>query len=127
MRYVCLVLAILAVSASAQKPRKAPDVQVLEVKSHRNENTLTLDGKVKITGVKPLKALILEFAFLSASGDVLTTQKTEVSDEPLQKDDEQAFHVETNNPPGSIQFKMNAYDKGDRALSVGNGGPFTIE
>ena len=127
MKYVCLLLAVMAVSAPAQKPKKAPDVQVVEVKSRRTEDKLALDGKVKITGDKPLKGLVLEFAFLSASGDVLTTQKTEVSDETLKKDDTPDFHAETNNPPGSIQYKIKAYDTADRELRIGNAGPFTIE
>jgi len=127
MKSACLVLAILVITASAQKTKKAPDVQVLEVKCNRSEEKLALDGKLKVTGEKPLKGLVLEFDFLSASGDVLTTQKMEVADDTMHRDDETPFHCETRNPPGSIRFKIKAYDAAERELRVGNEGPFTIE
>jgi|SRR5271157_5288896 len=127
MRCLCLLLALLVVAASAQKPKKAHDVEVLELKSRRSEDKIALDGKVRVTGQKPLKGLVLAFDFLSDSGDVLTTQKTEVSDETLQRDDEPSFHVETNNPPGAIKYKIRAFDTGERELRTGNAGPFIIE
>lgn len=127
MKYVCVILAVLAVCAWAQKPKKAPDVQVLEAKCRRTEDKLMLDGKVRITGEKPLKGLVLAFEFLGASGDVLTSQKEEIADETLAHNEEPAFHAETRNPPGSIQFKLRAFDTADRELRVGNAGPFTIE
>jgi hypothetical protein len=127
MKYVCLALVALALGASAQKPKKAPDVEVLEAKSRRTEDKIALDGKLRVTGDKPLKGLVLEFAFLSSSGDVLTTQKTEISDETLNKNDEPDFHVETNNPPGAIKYKIRAFDGADRELRTGNIGPFVIE
>ena len=127
MKHVCLVAAILAVSAAAQKPKKAPDVEVVDVKCHRTEDRLTLDGKVKVTGEKPLKGLVLEFAFLGSSGNILTAQKAEVSNETLNKNEEPAFHAETLNPPGSIQYKIRAFDIAERELRIGNAGPFTIE
>jgi hypothetical protein len=127
MKYVCLALALVAIGVSAQKPRKAPDVEVVDVKCHRTEDKLTLDGKVKVTGEKPLKGLVLEFSFLGSSGDVLTAQKAEVSDETLNKNEEPSFHAETLNPPGSIQYKIRAFDAAERELRIGNAGPFTIE
>lgn len=124
MKYLCLLLALFAITASAQ--RKV-DVQVLDVKSRRSEDKLAFDGKVRVSGDKPLKGLVLEFAFLSASGDVILTQKTEVSDETLKKGDEETFHAETNNPPGAIKYKIKAYDGADRELRIANDGPFIIE
>jgi len=127
MKHLCLLLALFALAAPAQKAKKAPDVQVLEVKCHRGEDKVALDGKVRITAERPLRGLVLEFAFLADSGDVLTTAKTEVSDEMLEKDDEPAFHAEALNPPGAIQYKITAYDHAARELRIGNAGPFVIE
>jgi hypothetical protein len=124
MKSACLILGILALSAWAAKP---PEVQVLEVKCHRTEDKVSLDGKLKVTADKPVKGLVLEFIFLSDSGDVLTTQKSEVSDETMRKNDESAFHCEGLNVPGSIRYKIRAYDSSDRELRVGNDGPFTID
>jgi hypothetical protein len=119
-----LILAIFAVAALAAKKT---DIDVLEVKSRRGEQNVTVDGKLRVTAEKPLRGLVLEFAFLSDSGDVLITEKTEVTDETLQKDDEQPFHAETHNPPGAIQYKIRAFDGFDRELRIGNPGPFVIE
>ena len=126
MRYLFLAAALLVVGASAQKARKT-DVEVLEAKCRRGENTLALDGKVRVTAERGLKSLTLVFDFIADSGDVLTTQTTEVSDEALSKGEEPAFHVETNNPPGAIKYRIRAFDIADRELRVGNSGPFVIE
>jgi hypothetical protein len=127
VKYFCLLIAVFSIAAPAQKQKKAPDAQVIETKCRRSEDKVTLDGKVKITSDKPLKGLALEFSFLSAAGEVLTTQKTEVSDDELEKDDEPVFHVETLNPPGSIQYRIKALTAGDRELRLANPGPFAIE
>lgn len=126
MRYLFLAAALLVAGASAQKAKKT-DVDVLETKCRRGETTLTLDGKVRVTAEKGLKSLTLVFDFIGDSGDVLTTQKTELSDEALTKDEESAFHVETNNPPGAIKYRIRAFDIADRELRIGNPGPFVIE
>ena len=127
MKYACLLLAMLAMAAPAQKQKKPADVTVLDAKGHRTEDKVTLDGKVRVTGDKALKGLVLEFSFLSSSGDVLTSEKADLSDDKLDKNEEPAFHAETLNPPGSIRFRIKAFDSADRELSIANGGPFTIE
>ena len=127
MKYVCLLLAMLAMAAPAQKQKKPANVTVLDAKGHRTEDKVMLDGKVRVTDEKGLKGLVLEFSFLSASGDVLTSERANLSDDTLGKDEEPSFHAETLNPPGSIRFRIKAFDSADRELSIANGGPFTIE
>lgn len=119
-----LVLTVFAIAALAAKKT---DLDVLDVKCRRGEQKVMVDGKLHVNAGKGLRGLVLEFAFLSDSGDVLTTEKTEVTDETLQKDDEQPFHAETLNPPGAIQYKIRAFDGADRELRLGNPGPFVIE
>ena len=106
MKYVLVLLAVFAFAAPAQKSKKAPDVEVLEAKVRRAEEKVRVDGKVRITGEKPLKGLVLEFAFLSADGEILASERAEVSDEMLKHDDEPVFHAETLNPPGSINCRI---------------------
>lgn len=129
MKLICLVLGILAIvgAGSAQKAKKAPDIEVLDAKARRGEDKIALDGKIRITAEKPLKGLVLAFDFLSASGDVLTTQKQEISDETLDRNEEPSFHSELLNPPGAIKFRIRAFDITERELRSGNAGPFTIE
>jgi hypothetical protein len=129
MKLICLVLGILTllVTASAQKAKKAPDIEVMEAKARRGEDKISLDGRVKVSGEKPLKGLILAFDFLSSSGDVLTTQKQEISDDTLDRNEEAPFHSELLNPPGAIKFRIRAFDSSERELRSANAGPFTIE
>ena len=124
MKVLCLTLAIFAVAALAARKT---DIDVLEVKCRRGEQKVMVDGKLRVTCEKPLRGVVLELAFLSDSGDVLITEKTDVTDETLEKNDEQSFHAETLNPPGAIQYKIRAFDANDRELRVGNAGPFVIE
>ena len=126
MRHLFLAAALLVAGAAAQKAKKT-DIDVLEAKCRRGEDTLALDGKVRVTAEKGLKSLTLLFDFIADSGDVLTSQKTEVSDEAVSKSEEPSFHVQTNNPPGAIKFRIRAFDIADRELRVGNPGPFVIE
>ena len=129
MKVFCLVIAIVAVASPvmAQKQKKPPDIQVIEAKARRGEDKIALDGKVRVTGEKTLKGLVLAFDFLSASGEVLTTQKEEISDEALKPGDEPAFHAETLNPPGAIKFRIRAFDTAERELREADAGPFIIE
>jgi hypothetical protein len=58
---------------------------------------------------------------------LLSSQRAAVEDDTLKSGDESAFHAETENPPGSVRFKIRAYDGRGRQLGVGNEGPFVID
>lgn len=109
------------------KGKKPPDVQILEAKAHRVEDKVKVDGKVKVTGEKPLHGLVLAFDFLDHDNAILTSEKDEISDEILKSGESPGFHSETYNPPGSIKFKIRAFDSGDKELRIANPGPFIIE
>jgi hypothetical protein len=50
-----------------------------------------------------------------------------MEDDVVDRGEESAFHAATMNPPGSVRFRMRAFDGADRELRLGNSGPFTIE
>lgn len=131
MRGLALVLWIAVICAVAadrpQKGKKPPDVQILEAKARRVEDKVSVDGKVKAAGEKPIHGLVLAFDFLDHDNAVLTTEKDEISDDAVNPGDSPAFHAETFNPPGSIKFKIRAFDSGDKELRIANPGPFIIE
>jgi hypothetical protein len=131
MRGLAFTLCVLSLCALAaeqgQKGRKPPDVQVLEAKGRRIEEKVSVDGKVKITGEKQVHGLILAFDFLDHDNNVLTTEETQISEDPLSNGETPAFHAETLNPPRSIKFRVRAYDTAEKELRVANGGPFIIE
>jgi hypothetical protein len=103
-------------------------VQVLEARARRvEEGKVAVDGRVKVTSEKPLKGLVIVFDFLSTEGETLTSQKVQVEEDVLARGEESSFHAATLNPPGSVRFRLRAFDTADRELRVANAGPFTIE
>ena len=50
-----------------------------------------------------------------------------MDDDVLARGEETTFHAVTMNPPGSIRYRLRAFDGADRELRIGNSGPFTIE
>jgi hypothetical protein len=125
MRYLALA-SLLLLAGTLALAQKSHDVDVLEVKARRvEEGRLSIDGRVRVG--KPLKGLTLTFDFLSADGELLSSERAAVEEESLRRGDESGFHAEAQNPPGSVSFKIRAYDRATRQLSVGNDGPFVID
>lgn len=128
LAFVLCVVSLCAVAADqGQKGKKPADVQVMEANAHRIEDKVSVDGKVKVTGEKPLHGLILAFDFLDHANAIVTTEETQVSEDMLATGETPAFHAETFNPPGSIKFKMRAFDSSDKELRITGAGPFIIE
>ena len=125
MRLLALVFLVFALSAWGQKK---PEVEVVEVKAHRiEEGKLTVDGRVRVTGEKPVQHLTVVFDFLSADNDPLTTLKAEVDDDPVNPGEESSFHSVTMNPPGAVKIKVRILSGGEKQLRAANTGPFIIE
>jgi hypothetical protein len=125
MRYLAAA-SLLFLVGSLALAQKTHDVDVLEVKARRvEEGRLSVDGRVRVG--KALKGLTLTFDFLTSDGELLSSQKAAVEDDELKRGEESAFHAETENPPGSVRFKIRAYDGSNRQLRVGNDGPFVID
>jgi len=124
---VILLLSLAIASTAAEKKKKPPDVEVVEASAHRGDVTVTVDGRVRNSGEKPIKKLMLLFDFMAPGRQVVTTQKGAIDEELLAPGQEAAFHVELNAPPRSVEFQINAADGSGRELRVAKGGPFSIE
>jgi len=123
-----IAFALFAVLALAQqKPRKPADVQVLETKARREESKITVDGKVRVTGEKPLRGLVIVFDFRSPERKVVTAQKTTVDEEVLENGREGSYHVEMADAARAVTYTIRAFDFHDKELRVENTGPFPIE
>ncbi|MBZ5724907.1 MAG: hypothetical protein LAP87_07910 [Acidobacteriia bacterium] len=126
--FVAFLSVALCASAAYQKDhKKPPDVQILEAKVRRIEQKITLDGRLRATGEKPVQGLVIFFDFLSAEGQPLTSQRTGIDEEVLASGEEAAFHAETAAPPGAVKCRIRAFDEHERELRVANSGPFIIE
>lgn len=125
MRYFAAA-SLLLLAGTLALAQKMHDVDVLESKAKRvEEGRLSIDGRVRVG--KPIKGLTLTFDFYTSDGELLSSQRAAVEDETLKRGEESAFHAETENPPGSVRFKIRAYDGIGRQLRVGNEGPFVID
>ncbi len=124
---VILVLALVILPVGAQKKRKPPDLEVLEAVAHRGEDKVSVDGRVRNSGEKPIKELTLLFNFLAPGKAAIATEKGAIDDEILEPGKESAFHMEANAPPRAVQFQIDAQDGSGRELRVAKSGPFTIE
>ncbi len=124
---VCLCLSAACLAVAAKKKPKPPDVEVLEVTGRRSADNIQIDGRVRNSGEKPIRGMILLFNFLGPDKESLTTQKSPIDEEVLEPGKEASFRVELAAPPRAVQFEMNATDTQDRDFRVANAGPFTIE
>ena len=124
---VILALALAVTSTAADRKKKAPDVEVLEASAHRGESKISIDGRVRNSGEKPIKQLTLLFDFMAPGRQVVTTQKAAIDEERLEPGKEAAFHMELNDPPRSVEFQINAADGSGRELRIAKAGPFPIE
>jgi hypothetical protein len=128
MKAAVIALALVAVLALAQqKPRKAADVRVLETTARREESRITLDGKVRAIGEKPLRGLVIFFDFRSPEREVITAQKTTVAEDTLENGREGSYHVEMADAARAVTYTVRAFDIHEKELRVENMGPFPIE
>jgi hypothetical protein len=128
MKFLTLGLVLVSLASSApQKTKKAPDVQVVETRARREEGKITVDGKVKVTGEKPLHGLVVVFDFRSPEKEIITTQKTTVDEDTLETGSEGSYHVEMADAARAVTYTVRAFDLHEKELRVENTGPFSIE
>ena len=128
MRFVAAFLAVSSLLAySPQKAKKPADVQVTEIKVARDAGKISVDGKVKVTGEKPLRGIVLVFDFRSPEKEVVTSQKTVISDETREPDYEGVFHNEMVDAPRAVNVTVRAFDIHEKELRIAGPGPYIIE
>jgi hypothetical protein len=131
MRWLLVVIAVLALCASGADKKKSSAVEVLLFKAVHDGADVTVDGRVRATAEKPIQNLVLEFEFLASGKQVVTTRKVAIDEPTLENGDEAAFHAATTYPRNAIQIRVRAYAGGDAngglEVILANPGPFPIE
>jgi hypothetical protein len=128
MKWVAILLAAGSLFAfGPQKQKKNADVQIVETKVVRDAGKISVDGKVKVTGEKPLHGLVLFFDFRSPEKEVVTSQKALIDDGTLEPGRDGVFHNEMVDPPRAVKYTIRAFDIHEKELRVSNPGPFVIE
>ena len=127
MKSVALVLLACSLLASPQKQRKPADVKILETRAVRDAGNISVDGRVSVTGEKPLRGLVIIFDFRSPEKEVVTSQKTVISEDTLEAGQEGSFHNKLVDAPRAVRYTIRAFDFHDKELRVENPGPYIIE
>jgi hypothetical protein len=127
MLKVIMIVGLIGALTAADKKPKAPDVEIVEATAHRGESTISIEGRLRNTGEKPIIKMILSFTFLAPGKQPVTTQKAAIDEELLEKGQEASFRMELNAPPRSVEFTIDASDGSSHYLRVGKTGPFPIE
>jgi hypothetical protein len=121
-----LVLALFAAGAQ-QKSKKPADVEILETKAVREPTRITLDGKVRVTGEKPLHGLVIVFDFRSPEKEVVTTQKAVITEDTVDTGFEGVYHSEMADAARAVKYTIRAFDMHEKELKIVNTGPFPVE
>jgi hypothetical protein len=129
MKVSSIVLLVLALfnAGAQQKPKKPADVEIIEAKVVREPTRITVDGKVRVTGEKPLHGLVIYFDFRSPEKEVVTTQRAVITEESVQAGYEGVFHSEMADAARAVKYTIRAFDAHEKELRTVNTGPFPIE
>src|SRR5664279_3793091 len=121
-----LCLAVFAAPAQ-QKSKKPADVQILETKAVRDGDKIKVDGKVRVTGEKSLRGLVLVFDFRSPEKEVVTSQKAVIDEDTMEVGRESVFHSEMADSARAVRYTIRAFDNHEKELRVANPGPYPVE
>jgi hypothetical protein len=121
-----LFLALFA-AAAQQKGKKAADVQILETKAVRDGAKIKVDGKVRVTGEKPLHGLVIIFDFRSPEKEVVTSQKAVIDEDTMETGREGVFRSEMADSARAVRYTLRAFDTHEKELRVANPGPYPVE
>jgi hypothetical protein len=103
--FICALLA-------AEKKAKPPEMEVLDVSVHRREDSVTVDGKVRNCGDKPVKKLVIQIDFLSPEKKVISTRQASIEQEVLQPGEEAEFHAQMPDEARATAYQVN-FETGD--------------
>jgi hypothetical protein len=93
----------------------------------REAAKISVDGKVRVTGEKPLRGLVIVFDFRSPEKEVVTSQKAIIDEDTLEAGREGVFHSEMADSARAVRYTVRAFDMHEKELRVANPGPFPVE
>ena len=123
---LALCVALFAANAQ-QKGKKPADVQILDTKAVRDAGKISVDGKVRVTGEKPLHGLVIVFDFRSPEKEVVTSQKAVIDEDTMETGREGVFRSEMADSARAVRYTLRAFDTHEKELRVANPGPYPVE
>jgi hypothetical protein len=134
MRIACILILLtplLAPSAGdKKKDKREPEaVEVVEIKAVRpvEERTITIDGRIRNAGQKPIERLTLVFDILGPDGEVVSRQRGAIDEAVLDPGQESEFHWQMRDHAPAVDIRVGAVNHDDVLVEVRKPGPYTIE
>jgi hypothetical protein len=124
---VLTIAALCFTLFAAAAPQKKADIQILDTKAVRDAGKISVDGKVRVTGEKPLHGLVIVFDFRSPEKEVVTSQKAVIDEDTLETGREGVYHSEMADSARAVRYTLRAFDGHEKELRVANPGPYPIE
>jgi hypothetical protein len=114
--------------AQKNKPQlKDAQIEVAEVSVRRDEGRLTIDARLRNTGEKPARKLVIFYDVLDSDGRVLTRQKGGIEQQDLDPGDDTEVQAQMHFHARAVSIRFEFEDGAGRNLKAANTGPFTIE
>ena len=99
---------------------------MVDTKVAREGGKITVDGRVRVTAMKPLHGLVIVFDFRSPEKEVVTSQKTVINEQTWRLG-RGSISNEMVDSPRAVKYTIRAFDCHEKELQVANPGPFVIE
>lgn len=131
-RLLLFLTPLLAVSAGDKKKdtqKEPPTVEIVEIAVVRpaEEHLITIDGRVRNVGRKPIHRLTLLFEALAPEGEIVSRQRGAIDEAVLDPDQESEFHWQMREHPRAVEIRVRAVHGEDVYVEVEKPGPYAIE
>src|SRR5690242_20399832 len=100
---MAMLLALCAAASPQKQSRKAPEVRVIETHARREDGKVLIDVRVRATGEKPLRGLVVYFDLMSAENGVVTTQKAVLETSTVASGEERQDQAVTSDPARAVK------------------------
>ena len=129
MRGYFLISLVAALLLPAQEKKAKPlDLEVSQFTCRRiDEQLIAVDGKVKNTGTKTFRKVLIVFEFFAPDKKSITIQKGSPEPDTVVPGDLVEFHLQLRAPARAVHIEVGAVDASGRELRVGNAGPYPVE
>ncbi len=130
-----LILSLLPALLLCAKDRKKDkdaeggNIKVVELKVRRSDSdrSIAIDGRIANSGERPIRGLVLIFEATDADGHVLSRQRGQVDEDPLDPAAQSEFHWQMRDQATAVDLSVRAVAHDDRPVKVEAPGPYPID
>ena len=124
-------LVFASLLTASDKPRKQParslEVEVLELNVARADDKLNVEGRVRNSGERPIRKLVLVFHFLAPGRETIARGRGPAEEEILEPGQEHEFQYHLVDHARAVWVVLSAEDGSGGEPRVVKPGPYPIE